>query len=154
MSKPLFRKNADVTAKAAAAALLAAAAFLAAPAAADDMSYELASALANASAPVAISTATTTDLIANGGGANPAGGPTSIYVTEYEVVASGTGTNCGTDQVALTGAFSLAAQSRIHAGSGFGPVLTAPAGDDVCAVTKCGRRHERIDGLPHQVRMP
>jgi len=110
------------------------------------MSYELASGLANASAPIAISTATTTKLIANGGNSNPSGAATSIYVTEYEVMASGTGTfqfvagttvtnPCDTNQVNLSGAYALTAQARIQAGNGFGPVLVAPAGDDVCATT-------------------
>jgi len=92
---------------------------------------------ASASVPINISAATTTQLVA-------ASGSTKIYVTSYGVIAAGTGNitfeygtgaNCGTGTTALTGALNLAAQAGITQGSGLGPILVAPAGNALCAVT-------------------
>jgi hypothetical protein len=86
-----------------------------------------------------------------------AGGPTQIiaasgskviYITHWDVVASGagtfalvtgTGSNCGTNTTYLTGAashpLSFAANGGISAGSGLGPILVTGAGGEVCAIT-------------------
>lgn len=105
---------------------------------------ELASQFANASVPIAISTATTTELIAKPTCTSPGGATCQIYVTAYEVMAAGTGnikfvygtgTACGTGQTDLTGNYNLVAQTRIEHGAGFGPVWVLPAGNALCAVT-------------------
>jgi hypothetical protein len=92
---------------------------------------------ANASVPINISAAATTQLVA-------ASGSTKIYVTSYGVIAAGTGnitfeygagTNCGTGTTALTGALNLTAQAGVTQGSGLGPILVAPAGNALCALT-------------------
>jgi hypothetical protein len=92
---------------------------------------------AGASVPINISSATTTQLVASVTGK-------AIYVTAWDVIAAGTGnitleygtgSNCGTGTTALTGAYSLAAQFGIAKGNGLGPVLIAPAGNALCALT-------------------
>lgn len=99
---------------------------------------------ANASVPISISTATTTQLV-------PASGSARIYVTAWDVVASpasagasgastikleyGSGTNCATGVTALTGAYTLAAYSVIARGTGLAPLFVVPPGDALCAVT-------------------
>lgn len=92
---------------------------------------------ASASAPINVSTATTTQIVA-------LSGSTKIYVTSFDVIAGGTGnitfvygtgTNCGTGQTALTGAYNLTAQAGIAKGSGIGPVLVVPAGNALCVLT-------------------
>jgi hypothetical protein len=92
---------------------------------------------AGASAPINISTATTTQLVAAATGK-------AIYVTAWDVIAGGTGnitleygtgTNCGTGTSALTGAYNLTAQTGIAKGNGLGPVLVVPAGSALCALT-------------------
>jgi len=92
---------------------------------------------AGVSVPINISTATTTQLVAAAAGR-------SIYVTAWDVIAAGTGnitleygtgSNCGTGTTALTGAYNLTAQTGISKGNGLGPVLVAPAGNALCALT-------------------
>jgi len=92
---------------------------------------------AGVSVPINISTATTTQLVAAAAGK-------SIYVTAWDVIAAGTGnitleygtgSNCGTGTTALTGAYNLTAQTGISKGNGLGPVLVAPAGNALCALT-------------------
>lgn len=92
---------------------------------------------ASASAPINVSTATTTQIVA-------LSGSTKIYVTSFDVLAGGTGnitfvygtgTNCGTGQTALTGAYNLTAQAGLAKGSGIGPVLVVPAGNALCVLT-------------------
>lgn len=92
---------------------------------------------ASASAPINVSTATTTQLVA-------LSASTKIYVTSFDVIAGGagnitfvygTGTNCGTGQTALTGAYPLTAQAGIAKGSGIGPILVVPAGNALCVLT-------------------
>jgi hypothetical protein len=92
---------------------------------------------ANASVPINISTATTTQLV-------PASGSARIYVTAWDVVAGGvgtikleygSGTNCATGTTAMTGAYTLTAYSSIAKGTGLAPVFVIPAGDALCAVT-------------------
>lgn len=96
---------------------------------------------ASGSAPISISTATTTKLL--DAPANPA---FKTFVTHFDVIAGGTGTitfeygtqtttPCDTGTTALTGAYSLAAQAGLSAGDGLGPVMVAPAGKQLCAVT-------------------
>jgi hypothetical protein len=92
---------------------------------------------ADHSAPISISTATTTQLVA-------ASGSTNIYVTGWDVISSGadnfqleygTGTNCGTGTTALTGLYNLAAQAGVARGGNLGVVYKLPAGAALCAVT-------------------
>lgn len=92
---------------------------------------------AGASAPINISTATTTQLVAAVAGK-------AIYVTAWDVIAAGTGnitleygtgSNCGAGATPLTGAYGLAAQFGIAKGNGLGPVLVVPAGNALCALT-------------------
>lgn len=89
------------------------------------------------SAPITISTATTTLLITGVAGK-------SVYITNLLVVAAGTGSiqikagtgaTCGTGTVNLTGNISLTAQQGYVMGVGNGVVLVAPAGFSVCATT-------------------
>lgn len=89
------------------------------------------------SASISISSATTTQLIALA--ANQA-----IFVTNFNFMAAGTlnvtmvygtGTNCGTGQITLTGAYPLIAQAGISAGVGVGPVLVVPQGNALCIIT-------------------
>jgi hypothetical protein len=91
----------------------------------------------DSSAPINISTATTTQLVALVSGKK-------IYVSGWDVVAGGTGnfqleygtgTNCGTGTTALTGAYNLTAQSGLSRGAGVGVVFVVPAGNALCAVT-------------------
>ena len=90
-----------------------------------------------ASAPINVSTATTTQLVA-------LSGTMKIYVTSFDVVAGGTGnitfeygtgTACATSPTALTGAYPLTAQAGIAKGSGVGAVLIVPAGNALCVLT-------------------
>jgi len=105
---------------------------------------DLDSNLAGASTPIAISTATTTQLIAAPAGTGPGGATQQIFVTHYEVEAGGagniqfvygTGTNCGTGQNPVTGTYALTAQARAEGGAGFGPVWVIPPGNALCAIT-------------------
>jgi hypothetical protein len=91
------------------------------------------------SAPIAITTATTTQLIAA-----PSTATLTVLVTAWDVIAGGTGnlqlvygtgTNCGTGQGNLTGNYPLTAQAGISKGNGAGVVLVVPRGNAVCAVT-------------------
>ena len=98
-----------------------------------------------ASVAINVSTATTTQLVA----ALTLSNATRIYVTGWDVVAggtgnfslvSGTGSNCGTGQVALTGTYNLTAQNGLARGSGWGAVLVVPltstgAPQALCIVT-------------------
>lgn len=90
-----------------------------------------------ASVAINISTATTTKLIT---------GIASrwIYITSFNIIAGGTGniqlvygtgSNCGTGQTILTGAYNLTAQAGLVLGTGSAPVLVVPTGNDVCAIT-------------------
>lgn len=92
---------------------------------------------ASKSAAINIAATTTTQIIALA--ANQA-----IFVTSWNVMAAGTnnvtlvygtGTNCGTGQVALTGAYPLIAQAGIATGNGLGPILYIPAGNALCVTT-------------------
>lgn len=91
----------------------------------------------SASAPINVSTATTTQLVALSAGK-------LIHVTSYDVIAGGTGnitfeygtgTNCGTGTTILTGAYNLAAQAGIAKGNGLGDVLVVPSGNALCVLT-------------------
>ncbi|HEY6329417.1 MAG TPA: hypothetical protein VI756_08765 [Blastocatellia bacterium] len=86
---------------------------------------------------VAVSTATTTQLVALSSGKK-------IYVTSFSIIAAGTGniqfeygtgTNCGTGPAALTGNYNLTAQVGLAQGSGLGPILVVPAGNALCVIT-------------------
>ena len=92
---------------------------------------------ANLSAPINISTATTTLLV-------PASGLTAIYVSAYDIIAGGAGSvtieygagaNCSSGTTALTGPYPLMANSGISKGSGVAPLLKAPPGNALCVVT-------------------
>lgn len=89
------------------------------------------------SAPIAISSATTTQVVALSSGKK-------TYITGWDVVAAGagtvqleygTGTNCATVVGTLTGAYPLAANGGLVRPSGLGPALIVPASDEVCVVT-------------------
>jgi len=65
----------------------------------------------------------------------------SIYVTSILQIplatavvtyTAGTGTNCGTNTVSLTGAMTFAAGQIINMGNGYGAVLVLPQGTDLC----------------------
>ena len=95
-----------------------------------------------ASAAINISTATTTKLITGIAGR-------WVYITSFNVISGGTGniqlvygtgSNCGTGQTSLTGAYNLTAQAGLVVGSGVAPVLVIPTGseskpNDVCVIT-------------------
>ena len=91
------------------------------------------SSIPTASVPIAVSTAGTVQLVAAVSGK-------AIYVTDWDVVAGGTGTfqleygtgtNCATGTTTLTGAYPAAAQFG-RAGVGH---LFIPAGNALCIVT-------------------
>lgn len=84
-----------------------------------------------------IAASATTQIVA--GVANQA-----IFITSWNVMAAGTnnvtlvygtGTNCATGQVALTGAYPLIAQAGIATGNGLGPILYVPQGNALCVTT-------------------
>ncbi len=52
---------------------------------------------------------------------------TSVVTFSY-----GTGTNCGTGTGTLTGAMTFAAGQEFTVGSGTGPVIIVPPGNDLC----------------------
>lgn len=90
-----------------------------------------------ASAPISISTATTTRLATGISGK-------SIYVTQWNAISggtgnitwvAGTGATCGTGTVNLTGAYNLTAQVGAVVGTGYGAVLVVPQGFSLCATT-------------------
>jgi len=64
-----------------------------------------------------------------------------IYVTAIALVpvatsvvtlTAGTGTNCGTNTISLTGAMTFAAGQTLLHGAGYGAVLVLPRGYDLC----------------------
>lgn len=108
--------------------------------------YELASSLGGAQAAVAISTATTTEIIPAPATNSPGGGLAAIYVMGHEIQASGTGniqfvygtkvsTACDTGSTPITGTYSLVAQGKTEHGGGFGPEWVLPPGKALCAIT-------------------
>ncbi len=66
----------------------------------------------------------------------------STYITAINLIPSaatgsillnaGTGTNCGTNTTALTGTMVFAAGQYLDVGTGYGALLVAPQGYDVC----------------------
>lgn len=93
--------------------------------------------LTQASVPIAVTTNTTTQLVALKSGL-------SIYVTAVIVIASGTGdiqfvagtgTNCGTGQTNLSGNIPLTAQVGFAPGSGIGVIMVVPQSKALCIVT-------------------
>jgi hypothetical protein len=89
------------------------------------------------SAAIAISTATTTELIA-------LKASQAIAVTSFNVIAAGTGniqlvygtgTACATGQAAVTGNYNLIAQAGLAIGDGVAPILILPPGNALCAIT-------------------
>jgi hypothetical protein len=90
------------------------------------------------SAPISISTATTTQIVA-------LSGSTSIYVTSEDFMAAGvdtfqwiygTGTACATGQGTLSGAYSLSTSNPgLTKGGGVGTILKVPSGNALCAIT-------------------
>lgn len=92
---------------------------------------------ASNSVPVAITTATTTQLVA-------LSATKKIYVTSFDLVSTaantfqfvyGTGTNCGTGTTSLTGAYGMSTFTVITKGNGFSSILFVPIGNALCAVT-------------------
>ena len=55
--------------------------------------------------------------------------PVATSVVTYTY---GTGTNCGTGTTSLTGAMTFAAGQILNMGSGNGPILILPPGNDLC----------------------
>jgi hypothetical protein len=91
---------------------------------------------ADASAPINVSTSTTTQIVA-------LVSAKAIYVTGFDVIAAGTGnitfeygtgSNCGTGTTVLTGAYNLTAQAGLARG-GAGVVWKIPASNALCVVT-------------------
>ncbi len=67
-----------------------------------------------------------------------------IYVSHWDVIASGTGTvqleygtgtACASGTTALTGAYSLTAQTGLSAGDGSGWILFVPSNNALCIAT-------------------
>jgi len=94
------------------------------------------------SAAISVNTAATTQLVALASGQ-------VIHVTSFDFIAGGstnvtlvrgTGTNCGTGQVALTGAYPLTAQAGIAKGNGLGPVLFVPSGEALCIINSAAQQ--------------
>jgi hypothetical protein len=94
---------------------------------------------ASSSAPINISTATTTQLVAGLSGQK-------IYVTAWDVVAGGNGTialeygtqtvsPCDTGATPLTGPYPLVAQAGLSKNGGISPVFVLPVGAQLCAQT-------------------
>lgn len=92
---------------------------------------------ADSSASIAVSTATTTQIVALSSGKK-------IYVTAMDVIAAGTGniqfvygtgTACATGTTNLTGNYNLTAQVGLTKGGGLGPVLVVPASNALCVTT-------------------
>jgi hypothetical protein len=88
----------------------------------------------DSSAQATVSTATTTQVVA-------LVAAKAIYVCSFVIngagsttakLVAGTGTNCGTGQVSLTPAFSLATGSTVSAGGGLGYLTKAAAGNALC----------------------
>lgn len=52
--------------------------------------------------------------------------------TSVVTFTTGTGTNCGTGTANLTGAMTFSAGQEINRGSGVGPVMIVPIGNDLC----------------------
>jgi len=95
---------------------------------------------ASKSAAISVSTSGTIEIIA----AIPATAiaeARAIYLTSFNFMSAGTvnatlvygtGTNCGTGQVALTGTYPLVAQAGVSSGNGMGLVLFIPKGNALC----------------------
>lgn len=92
---------------------------------------------ASKSVAISIASSTTTQLVALA--TNQA-----IYITSFDFMGSstnnvtlvyGTGSNCATGQVALTGAYPLTTQAGLAKGNGLGPVLYIPKGNALCITT-------------------
>jgi hypothetical protein len=94
---------------------------------------------ASSSAPINISSATTTQLVAGLSGQK-------IYVTAWDVVAGGNGAitleygtqtanPCDTGTTPLTGPYPLVAQAGLSKSGGLSPVFVLPAGAQLCAQT-------------------
>lgn len=86
---------------------------------------------------IAISTATTTEIIALVANKN-------IFVTSWDGVSSaagtfkwvyGTGTACGTGTTDLTGTYAFGASTVVTKGNGLGPILIVPRGNALCATS-------------------
>lgn len=93
--------------------------------------------LTQASVPIDISSATTTQLVALKAGQ-------SVYVTALSLIAAGTGnvqfvygtgSACATGQGTLTGNYNLTAQTGLAFGNGSGVVLVVPQGNALCVTT-------------------
>lgn len=92
---------------------------------------------ASNSVAIAISAATTTRLVA-------AVTDKAIFVTSWDIMAAntnnitlvyGTGTNCATGSVSLTGSYPLIAQAGISKGNGVGAILFIPKNNALCITT-------------------
>jgi hypothetical protein len=92
----------------------------------------------DATVPISLASATTTQLIA-------VSGSTKIYVTHYHFIAAaavnvtlvyGTGSNCGTGTTTLDGPIPIGSNGGgLVAGAGLGPVDIVPAGKALCVTT-------------------
>lgn len=97
-----------------------------------------AQAIAQQTIPIAISTATTTQIIT----AAPSYRPTQITSLALVVNSAdnvtleyGTGTNCGTNTNVLSGAMTFGANGGIAQGSGYGAIIVVPPQQNFCIVT-------------------
>lgn len=89
------------------------------------------------SAKIAISSATTTEIVALITSKN-------IFVTSWDGVSSaagtfkwvyGTGTACATGTTDLTGTYAFGASTVVTKGDGLGPILIVPRGNALCATS-------------------
>lgn len=92
---------------------------------------------ASNSVPLAISSATTTQIV-------PLSGTKSIYVTSWDGISSaagtllwvyGTGTNCATGTTSLTGTYTFGASTVFSKGDGHGGILFVPPGNALCVTS-------------------
>lgn len=90
-----------------------------------------------ASAPINVSTAVTTQLIA-------APAAAAVYITHFDFIAAaadnvtleyGTGALCATGTTLVTGAYNLGANGGMSVGAGMGVIIPIPKSNAVCLVT-------------------
>lgn len=93
------------------------------------------------SVPISVTAGTTSALVSNAG-------TDSVYVCSFALSASaasttaqfvqGTGTNCGTGTLNLSGAFAMTTASNVALGNGTGVVMAGSTGKDLCLTAVTG----------------